>query len=338
MGDVVNFPQRSANPEDTRAILESRLAHGRRIRDRLEAPWVLQKGEPEEVAKALHSLLERIARPDGKRSPKGIRKADILRAAGFTTGDPTKHLSQYTLPPDGSEHDVRITRLRKKAQPYAKIARAAAELSGADADDVLGEVFASVRLDSRPDGVETPPEYHQLAATLRHAMEGIARRCGLASYFKQVEARGLTACVEPNWESEGKDVRRLRAADLDVSFNQPGFYDWDIRFGRPNAQKGAEFEGFIPCYPAVTLGSWAVGEPVPMKVATVEHFDPPIIADVAAQFVAELRLCIAPIEPDSQPKPALRIAVRAMIEPIPVPPQPDPADAGLCWIECGDRL
>ena len=53
MGDVVNFPQRSANPEDTRAILESRLAHGRRIRDRLEAPWVLQKGEPEEVAKAV---------------------------------------------------------------------------------------------------------------------------------------------------------------------------------------------------------------------------------------------------------------------------------------------
>jgi hypothetical protein len=336
MGDVINMQDRRRQPEAANAAQTKadRAAHAARIRERLKTSWQLELTPREEVAKAIHRLLERATKA-------GVTKDAILRAAGLKSASgPTKHLSQYALQDDLPEEtrQRRLDKLRKKAPPYARIAEAAARLAGLDIDDTLSEVFQAVPLDVAADpamDAELAP-YEDLAAILRRGMTAIARRFDLARYFQQVRSGGLAARVVRHEEAEEKHPNSLRADDLEIVFDQHGRYDWDIRFGLPTHQAGHEGEDSIVCYPGVSLGEWQVERFDGVRLLTVEGDYPVVSGMVGGAYVAELRLCIAPIEPDSRPEPALRIALRAKPDPIALPAAVHPEEGSATQVTFGN--
>lgn len=327
MGEVIEFPdahdptmdnRKRREVEDRRRQQEmDRISHGQRIRRRLEEsrPWPLRPTEQEEVARALYAVLERTSRNHG------IRKASVLREAGLKSeGDPTKHLSQYTLPPHPADNAARRGRLRKKAEPYARIAKAAASLAGLDEDSVLGEVFAAASPEASSRVDADIEKYEELARVLRTGVEGIARRLNLQDYFLAVQKSGLRATAERNPDAVAKSLSLLSSHDVNVIFDRGGPYDWDISFRRPTAQQFCENDEAIVCYPSISIGMWHIGDPVPIHVSVEPEGEvgSPSKIELRAHYVAELRLCIVPLQPDLRPEPALRVALRATVDSLPV--------------------
>jgi hypothetical protein len=181
MSNVVplhNSPSNDRKPSQKDEIVRAtNTARAKQIQralgDTNQAGPRLRSADQEIVAHALYGLLEQIEKDHR------ISKAEVMREAHLGgDGDSTKHLSQYAIPKGGSPK-----RLRKKAGSYAKLARAAAKLSGLDEDEVLMEVFGQASFWSSMGAREPAEEYEELATRLRYIMMRLRRNINSESSF-----------------------------------------------------------------------------------------------------------------------------------------------------------
>lgn len=140
---------------------------------------------------------------DGK-----VRKHGILAKAGMAESDgKTRKLYLYTLDPALPEETRRRRAKKLVRHPgnYLKLANAAAELAGLDADDTMCRLVAGTRLadgmDAVPDNFQ--PEYLDM---LSSAIQGqaclISDEIKLDWYFRTIEAHDLSPTLDA-WTADG---------------------------------------------------------------------------------------------------------------------------------------
>ncbi len=291
----------AARAKNTEASRAERL---HRLRKALADKPKLSLADQETVAQALYGLLQRTEKDHR------IPKAHVMREAGLGgEGDSTKHLSQYAIPPDGNSE-----RLRKKAGPYEKLAKAAAKLADLDEGQVLMEVFDQASFWRSTGTREAAEEFEELAKRLRYVINAVARKHDLGSFFQDVKKCG--GVITPNadsWRREEEMGRLLQPHEIEVQFHFGGFggpQKWPIEFDQLTYEAEDGNGDHVPVYPSLVLGAWQFN-PFPVGVEAqmtdVHGSANPISGTVEGRSTIELRLCIVPIGRSLEATPALRV-------------------------------
>lgn len=184
--------------EQRLALLE-RARAARKGRTKMSAP-----SERRTVARNLWEILERL-----ETGPLRITKARVLLEAGKAgPEDSTKHLERYALRPGLSEaeEEKRTGRLVQAVQVYVDLARKAAELAGADADEAELDVLQGSRYlaDLPADAVATPElrAADAIAEGLRRMTDRLAKKYDLDRYFAECERYRLIPSAYDRGESK----------------------------------------------------------------------------------------------------------------------------------------
>lgn len=171
-------------------------------REKLRQAGMVTPPDARKLAENLFGIVSE-ARRDGK-----VRKGDILAKAGMSESDSkTRKFYLYTLDPALPE-ETRKRRAKKLVRHpgnHLKLADAAAELAGLDADDTVCRLVAGTRLaegmDAVPDNFQ--PEYLDM---LSSAIQGQARRISdetkLDWYFRTIETHDLSPTPDA-WTTDG---------------------------------------------------------------------------------------------------------------------------------------
>ena len=175
-------------------------------REKVQNAGILTPAEARKLAENLHGIVAEACRSHPGHAP--VRKADILAGAGMReSDDKSRALYRYTLDPalPDETRKQRGKQVIKHPVNYLKIADAAVQLAGLDADDVVCRLIAGTRL---AEGMETVPDDFQpeYLDMLAKAIQGQARRIAIETkldwYFRTIEAHDLTP-TQDAWTTEG---------------------------------------------------------------------------------------------------------------------------------------
>ena len=175
-------------------------------RGRVQEAGMLLPAEARKLAENLYGIVDEACRPHPARGP--VHKTAILAEADMRDGDgKSRMLYRYTLDPNLPEETrkQRSKQLTKHPGKYLKIADAAAQLAGFDADDVVCRLITGTRLAEGMDAVQDDfePEYLDMLA---RAIQGQARRimseAKLDWYFQTIETHDLSP-TQDAWTTDG---------------------------------------------------------------------------------------------------------------------------------------
>jgi hypothetical protein len=293
---------------------QSRLPGSREERERAEAlDRIIQKSHPmspedqEQVAKALGRLLDRV-------SKEGIRPSEVLLAAGIgQKGDSTKHLPQYAIMPGKASSKHRLT---KTPQPYRRIMEAVTELARLNRDEELLRLFDGTALVRGVSTEPASPLFRILANRLCGVAEAVASKHRLQEYFTKIE-RTRPHLGVTNHDELDLIGNRVKPEDIEIGFHTFGdaHLDWPITMASHTSElSNHDGYGTIPPYPAVVLGTFRVGYPVPLTISFENsNVVPPPFTSASGEYWAEIRFCIVPASPDFRPIAAFRINMSVTI-------------------------
>jgi hypothetical protein len=333
MADIVPFraSKTKPTPEDL-AMRESqsranRAELARQLRNELRPGSkrgpIMRREDQIAVAQALYGLLKRV------EEHPGIPKRAVLIEAGIGNEkeDPTKHLSEYAIPPNLRPEERAKKRLCKNAKPYERIAKAAAKLAALDEDEVLLEVFGQADFWTRGGARKPASEFEELAFRLRFVAEGVAAKHNLTAFFRDVERARVVAA--PSRECERRELdggRLLEPGEIEIEFFRWPFgfqWPWPIEFNQPSWEAEVEEQAAFPPYPSLVLGTWPLSNAFPVSVvAEMRSTDGnarQVSGTTQGQYVVHLRLCIAPIGKQLRATLVLRVRLGATLSPLQLP-------------------
>jgi hypothetical protein len=321
MTNVYTFPGKKPPQDEAAQAKNTEAARAEQIHrlrkalgDKDQAGPKLSSADQLTVAHALHGLLQRI------KKDHRISQAAVMRKAGISEEEhPTKHLSQYAIPPGRNP-----SRLCVKARPYEKLAKAAATLAHLDEGDVLMEVFGRASFWRSMGAREATEEFEDLARRLRYIMEAVARKHNLGAFFRDVKKCGGVLHPSTNScrrEEEEKQMGRLLAPEeIEVEFYFGGFgpQRWPIEFYQLTYEATDGNGDHVPVYPSFVLGAWRFPFTVNIEAQMTDaNGSPhPILRPVEGHSSIELRLCIVPTGKDLEAEPALRVQWTVALSPL----------------------
>lgn len=266
--------------------------------------------DQEAVSRAVYGLLQRM------QEERGISKAFVMREARLATeGDSTKHLLQYATPPHRKP-----ARLNKKIAPYVKLAQTVARLAALDEDQTLLEVFGGASFWQSTATREASREFVELAERLRFVMGGISRKYNLAKFFSDVlNGGGVLTFDHISYMRDESGMIPPENMDLIFDFNF-GPQIWPIQFYQPTEEAEDGNGDTVPVYPSIVLGTWEIGESVPVNITTqfadADGHKQEISGDVDGSLQVELQLCIVPTGQNLEATPALRVQLIGALSPL----------------------
>ena len=257
--NIVDFPSRRSPTPDQEQIaaqkLRDRAERISRLREVLRKNQKLSVADHISVAKAVNDLLLRIEKE------RGIRKAEILRAAKIDSKRQWDHMLGANDPPDVIES--RLSRQRTGTKHYKEIAVAWARLAGYDEGDVLLGVFGQV--DFRPTPAGEPDEgFEELANRLWLVADGISKKYDLTTFFREVERLGVSPSPTRECVQQDAENRHLLGEQIAIeysSLNTPGeiasidtWLGWPIELNQLTWGCVSEEAGlYLPAYPSLIL-------------------------------------------------------------------------------------
>src|SRR5260370_1273864 len=148
-----------------------------------KTPRMMRDRERRIVARQLHDILEEFQKCTGRK------KEEVLRAANIGgSGDSTKQLYTYTLPPEG-ETEERISKLTQHTHKYRLIAEKAAEIAGWDSKEALIELFHGSSYDDSTQAFDSLPEEYlfTMCDILDRMKNWLLRNSDIEWYFKTLQ-------------------------------------------------------------------------------------------------------------------------------------------------------
>jgi hypothetical protein len=272
--NIVDFPSRKRpTPEQEQIAAQKLRDRAERIsglREMLRKNQKLSEAGHISVAKAVNDLLLRIEKE------RGIRKAEILRAAKIASKNRWDHMLPRDVPPE--EIERRLSRQRTGTKHYKEIAVAWARLAGYDEGSVLLDVFGQV--DFRPAPAGEPDEgFEELANRLWFVADGISKKYDLTTFFREVERFGVSPsptreCVQQNAQKQncyllgeqiGIEYSPLNT-DGEIA-SSDSWLGWPIELNQLTWLCVSEEAGlYLPVYPSLILGAWKLGDPFPILI------------------------------------------------------------------------
>ncbi len=311
MSNIIDF--QSNRRDQNRSTAENQAHQAARLgamKAALAANRPMAPSDQKTVAEAIWRLLDRL-------KGQGVSKAETLQKAGVSgEGDSTKHLGQFALNPDQPKESRNVSRLNKKPRVYKDIVNAAAQLTGADADTLLIEVFGATSLATSHIIRSTAPEFDELAQRLCDIVDAVASKHDLKTYFHDVLRAGVQLRVSN--EDDETEKKWLEPDEIEVLF-EPGLcskLEWPLDFYQTNYDfQQYDSSGTVPVYPTIFLGDWMFEEDYRFQSDNKEEDDsaePAPLGNgeaVEGTWSVELRLCIIPIGRDLRPTAAFRVTV-----------------------------
>ncbi len=311
MSNIIDF--QSNRRDQNRSTAENQAQQAARLgamKAALAANRPMAPSDQKTVAEAIWRLLDRL-------KGQGVSKAETLQKAGVSgEGDSTKHLGQFALNPDQPKESRNVSRLNKKPRVYKNIVNAAAQLTGADADMLLIEVFGATSLVTSHIIRSAAPEFDELAQRLCDIVDAVASKHDLKTYFHDVLRAGVQLRVSN--EDDETEKKPLAADEIEISF-KPGYwteYEWPLAFfEKTNDFRHHDICQNVPAYPSIFLGDWMFEEDCRFQADNKEqdYSDEPVRLGageaVDGMWSVELRLCIIPTGQDLRPTPSFRVTV-----------------------------
>ena len=320
-----NTPMEKDKPSKTETILsfdsertslkrEERDEHWRRhcarVLERVNANPKLNDDDRLQIARNLYTLVA-AAKSDN------LNLINVLKAARqFNEGESTKRLYFYTIDPNlkGTEEEInRITRLRRKASGYVRIAQGIAGERGlADKNAHLSDLFRGT---SYSDQAEFPEDafaetyasaFQQL---LLEMIEALSIDHDLTNYFEKVQRFRVPAFQldpEKYW---------IEHWNCQVVLDKTT--DWDFAYagetgGLPSVQLYRLNLGAVPARMKVSQDSIGRSNEVFPEIPLDASFGPWVNAKL--QVWQEVRLAICPVAGASLPKPFFELRYAPLLE------------------------
>jgi hypothetical protein len=205
----------SATRERRCAAIEAALKKTPRMRDR----------DQKIVARHLHDLLEEFQKYTGRK------KEEVLRALNIGgSGDSTKQLYNYTLPPDGETEKRKLTQLTHK---YRLIAEKAAEIADWNRKETLIGLFHGSSYDDSTQAFDSLPEEYLFTMydILDRMKNWLLRNSDIEWYFKTLQEKfvmdylgNLFIVGAPNGFNDydkaipGVPLYRILGSEFDIEF------------------------------------------------------------------------------------------------------------------------